>query len=438
MKRYLFIDNFRGFSNAYIPIVDVNFLVGENSSGKTSVLGLLKLFSNSSFLMGKDFFNDEDVGFGHFNDMVSMHAEDRTYFRVGLIDEHPTKKKGIASASGMLLTFKEKDGLPRLAMLSRTMGRRCVHLHVGIKHTSYKSLDITTGLASADQMASRVMPSWVTEHSKEGAGYASFVLSKDMETTVQMPLLIALSWAATPLKDDKSRSFSMPGPPWFSPEVVWVAPVRTKPRRTYDQLQSAFSSEGSHTPYLIKRILDGNDKKKFQEFITQLGSASGLFQAIRIKPFGTDVTAPFEVDIVLDEKALNLFTVGYGVSQSLPILVELLIRPRESVFAIQQPEVHLHPRAQAALGDVFFEMAVEDKKCFLIETHSDFTIDRFRMNYARRKGKAPNSQILFFERRRKCNTATAMNIGPTGELPPDQPESYRKFFIKEQLDLLGF
>ncbi len=37
---YLFVDNFRGFTNTFIPIEDVNFLVGENSTGKTYIFSL--------------------------------------------------------------------------------------------------------------------------------------------------------------------------------------------------------------------------------------------------------------------------------------------------------------------------------------------------------------------------------------------------------------
>jgi predicted ATPase len=431
MKRYLFIDNFRGFANAYIPIVDVNFLVGENSSGKTSVLGLLKLFSSPRFLMGKDFFNDEDVSFGHFSDMVSAHAENRTYFRIGMVDEQANNK---AAASGMLLTYREHGGLAQLSRLSHRMGSRCVHLRTGEKQTFYRSDDLPQ-VTAVQGMASGVMPHWISEHSGDGPGYKSFPFREGLD---DIPIIVALSWAERPPKDEKRPSFAFSARPWFSPEVAWVAPIRTKPRRTYDELQSTFSAEGSHTPYLIKRILDSkSEAKKFQEFITRAGAASGLFQSIKIKPFGSDVTAPFEVDVVLDDKALNLSTVGYGVSQSLPIFVELLVRPSGSVFAIQQPEVHLHPRAQAALGDVFFEMAVNDKKSFLIETHSDFTIDRFRMNYLNKGTSKPNSQILFFERRDKMNTVTALTIGSNGELPSEQPDSYRRFFIKEEMRLLG-
>jgi AAA domain, putative AbiEii toxin, Type IV TA system len=124
--------------------------------------------------------------------------------------------------------------------------------------------------------------------------------------------------------------------------------------------------------------------------------------------------------VSLDDKALKLTCVGYGVSQALPV-VELLERPPGAWFAIQQPEVHLHPRAEAAVGDMFFRMAATENKRLLVETHSDFTIDRFRMNYRKAKGRKPESQILFFERRDKHNTVTSVPIDGSGELPEDQP-----------------
>ena len=171
--------------------------------------------------------------------------------------------------------------------------------------------------------------------------------------------------------------------------------------------------------------------------MAQAGSSSGLFQSVKINRFGKGSTAPFEVDAMIDGKPLSLSTVGYGVSQALPILVELSARPTGAWFAIQQPEVHLHPRAQASLGDAFFEMAVADDKRFLIETHSDFAIDRFRLNYRKSSNKKPNSQVLFFERRDKHNTVTSLPINSQGELPSDQPDSYRCFFIKEEINILG-
>jgi predicted ATP-dependent endonuclease of OLD family len=70
----LYVDNFRGFRDAYIPISDVNFLVGENSSGKTSLLSLLKLMSEGRVLIDSQFLA-EDVDLGTFEDIASAHTD---------------------------------------------------------------------------------------------------------------------------------------------------------------------------------------------------------------------------------------------------------------------------------------------------------------------------------------------------------------------------
>ena len=226
--------------------------------------------------------------------------------------------------------------------------------------------------------------------------------------------------------------------PMLGRNLIWIAPIRTTPKRTYDEVQLNFTPDGCHTPYVIKKTLDSRTQsEKFIKRIEKIGKSSGLFQSIATKNYGKGPTAPFELDILIDNKALNISLVGYGVSQSLPVIVELLNRPRGSWYAVQQPEVHLHPRAQASLGDLFFELAAVENKKFLVETHSDYTIDRFRINYMNNKRKKPNAQILFFERKNKKNAVTSIEIDEHGEISAKQPKKYRDFFVKEEMKLLG-
>jgi hypothetical protein len=430
MTKYLFLDNFRGFTNTYIPIVDVNFLVGENSSGKTSVLSLLNLLSTQAFIWGQKFSN-RDINFGHFQDMVSAHSSDRSYFSFGMIEDHPAGPSGGGSA--MLYTFGEHDGLARLSSFAANVGRQQMFLRFDGEKAFFKSEALPD--MSVDSLRN-VMPKWAAERcSERSSGYREVINapgSRIEQYPLYVPFMMAIDQSSKQGEHRLTHPLSFP-----RQELVWIAPIRTKPDRTYNDIsQSEFSPEGSHTPYLIRRALQSSDKKKFEAFIHRAGEASGLFESIKIKPYGDDITAPFEVDAVLDGTPLNLINVGYGVSQSLPVFVEMLTRPKSSWFAIQQPEVHLHPRAQAALGDAIFEMAVADDKRFLVETHSDFAIDRFRMNYRRRTRK-PTSQVLFFERRNKQNTVTPLLISSSGEFPSKQPDGYRRFFVKEEMRLLG-
>ena len=70
-------------------------------------------------------------------------------------------------------------------------------------------------------------------------------------------------------------------------------------------------------------------------------------------------------------------TVGVGVSQGLPILVAGLLAPPGAVLLFEQPELHLHPRAQARLGDFFIGLTKTNKQC-IVETHSESLVSRFR------------------------------------------------------------
>ncbi len=70
---------------------------------------------------------------------------------------------------------------------------------------------------------------------------------------------------------------------------------------------------------------------------------------------------------------VNIADVGFGVSQTLPVLVALLAATRNQIVFIEQPELHLHPRAQVAMADIIIQSA-ENGVRPVIETHSSLLI----------------------------------------------------------------
>ena len=118
--------------------------------------------------------------------------------------------------------------------------------------------------------------------------------------------------------------------------------------------------EGEYIPDYFASM-SRNEPEQWERLKSDLedfGRDSGLFDEIAVLSFGKTAGSPFQVQIRKFGKRLkgpkrNLIDVGYGVSQALPILTELLREDSPKMFLLQQPEVHLHPRAQAALGSLF-------------------------------------------------------------------------------------
>jgi predicted ATPase len=159
---------------------------------------------------------------------------------------------------------------------------------------------------------------------------------------------------------------------------------------------------------------------------------------IEVRRKGNKLTDPFQVLLRVSGPPMNLVDVGYGVSQVLPILVDSLMAVPGQMILMQQPEVHLHPKAQAELGSFIGLLAKQDKKRFVIETHSDYLIDRVRMDIRDGKGglSPKDVQILYFERHGPEVEIHPLEIDSGGNIL-GAPKGYRKFFLVEEKRFLG-
>lgn len=88
-----------------------------------------------------------------------------------------------------------------------------------------------------------------------------------------------------------------------------------------------------------------------------------------------------KVELSNSDTSHDLTHVGVGVSQVLPILVMCLLANEDSTLVFEQPELHLHPKVQTLLGDFFLSMALCGRQC-IVETHSEYFIDRLRFRIA--------------------------------------------------------
>ncbi len=125
---------------------------------------------------------------------------------------------------------------------------------------------------------------------------------------------------------------------------------------------------------------------------------------------------------------VNIADIGFGASQTLPIIIESFYAPSDSVILIEQPEIHLHPKAQSILGDLFIKAVKEKNRTFIVETHSEHILSRVRRRIAERKIGTDNIAIYYFEPTPEGTKIQRVTINDQG-----QYESFPEGFFEEDV-----
>ena len=166
-----------------------------------------------------------------------------------------------------------------------------------------------------------------------------------------------------------------------------IGPFRTPPERRYAFGGFGASRGGPNGEQAINLLI--TETMLRSSGATSLHSALAfwikhlkLARSLRVRDIAKRLNL-FEVDVKgtgVGAKA-NLADVGFGVSQILPVLVEGLLMRRGGIYLVQQPEIHLHPDAQAGLADFLIYLACNGV-ITVVETHSEYLLLRLRRRLA--------------------------------------------------------
>lgn len=107
---------------------------------------------------------------------------------------------------------------------------------------------------------------------------------------------------------------------------------------------------------------------------------------------------------------------GFGYTYSLPIVLDGLMAPKGSLLIVENPEAHLHPRAQSNMGYFLGRMAGAGVK-IIVETHSEHIVNGIRRAALSRLGLSTDDITLyFFHDGADKNKPTEITIDPQGNL----------------------
>ena len=427
----IWVENFRCFREKQdVPLKPLTLLVGENSTGKTSFLAMINaLIDQKTRENGIPNFK-EPYDLGSFDEIAHYRGGrgGRADYFIGGCELPPAGKKDVPYR--FEVTFKKSAGAP---FIFKTRSERKDFW----MEAEYDPLTESSAFSFPESgLLSNSRGSWEWKiQPSDGKIDIDLVPSEGSpeagkDETAGFHELLGLTPPGIMIFFAEQAPF---------PRVVASAPVRSNPKRTYDLMPLIRDHEGSYIPSLFAHLSaqETDPWKRLKEKLEAFGKESGLFDEIDVKrPFRKNESGPFQI---LVRKAggkikgpwRNLQDVGYGVSQILPTATELFFQPEPVLYLLQQPEAHLHPSAQAALGSQLCRTASEGKQ-LIVETHSDYLMDRVRMDVRDQKTDLTPDDvvILFFERNGLDARIWPIRFDELGNVK-DAPNSYRRFFMSE-------
>ena len=333
-----------------IDIRPLTILAGANSSGKSSIMQpllMLKQTLEATYDPGPLLIDGPNVQFTEATQFLSAlpngKRTDRFQIRIEIC--------GAEFSNSVRTTFKKgTSGIELVKMISKskTVARppraiQHVTLHPEMSPEEIKSL-IDQGLISADINA--VSRSRCFLRLEYPGGYVYPVGAASLHSYI-------------------FNSIHLPG-------------LRGNPERTYKPASTGRQYPGRFENYVASIINEWQETEDERlEMLADDLYKLGLTGQVGTKKIG-DTQIELQVGLLphreTDETDMvSIADVGFGVSQVLPVLVALIVAEPGQLVYLEQPELHLHPRAQVALAQVLADAAKRGVRV-VVETHSSLLL----------------------------------------------------------------
>ncbi len=441
--RKLIIEDVRCFAGRQeFRIRPLTFLVGENSTGKSTALACYQILADFTAHFGRRSgldFNVEPYRMGAFADIVRRARPSKENFQIGFGLQGETERE----TAEYLVTLVEKERGSEPVVREQNLVFPDGELVFREKKigASDKRVDSGHDLQIADIVRENGKKKFIVDSPYQGPLFFSFIY----------PLLYLLGDKGQENLSPEEKELlrfteknTTPSSPVYrklsaDPSAIFsFAPIRSRPQRTYNPLKEEASPEGGEVPMLLMNMARAEKEiwEKLRERLIRFGEASGLFSDIGVRRLGKSAGDPFQLQVRVKGPRANLMDTGYGVSQLLPVLVRIFNTDIRATFLIQQPEVHLHPTGQAELASLMIDLAKERKHRFVVETHSDYMVDRARIEIMNGRIAPGDVSLIYLEAVGRSVKVHNIAFDERANLL-GAPPGYKRFFLKESDRLLG-
>ncbi len=401
-----------------IDVKPITILVGANSSGKSSMIQPLLLQRQtllSEYDPGVLKLDGPDVKFSRSTDLLS---------RI-VIDRVPD-----TFCCGMRLESSSTDiGGPSIAIDYR-LGRRSRGFEVSLQvaKVNLEEIRLTPNSDPSSLMRQWLGPDIFAEQSKEPGWTTEVKTDRCFLSLTQVPVAntaVGLGEAGRKQRVEAVHRTLL----WWEKlpihlfvaalsRVIYIRGIRGNPELAYNVAGTGRSFPGSFEHYVASFVTDWSERD--QENLHALRHSlqqmhiNWTIHAKRI----TDTQVELQVGRIHSpirsnggDDLINIAYAGFGVSQALPIAIALVAAEPGQLVFIEQPEIHLHPRAQYGLAQVMRDAAKRGAR-IVIETHSPLILQGIQTLVA--KGEIEPEDVIFhwFSQNRKTGATKIDSVEP--------------------------
>lgn len=411
-----------------VPLAPLTVLIGQNNVGKSSVLQALLLLKQTLDDRGSNaaLVTQGQIDVGGFLDIVhrpakGLHPQD-AQFEIGACRKETSGRLQYGKSAG--LTFYSTN------RLNATFGFHAKSNEIVVNRVEMLANDNAQVVIANDNWSSPHIKKNLSDRVKIRLKHflptADPVLAGDMRNMEAVfHFLMVLEWDAQSWYSTFDKLHNIP------PTRVRIPFLSAASRRA----STDFGPGGEN----LIMALANNDKIEKSKTLCELvgdwlSKRFKIISNLRIKRFGPqDSVYSLLADDLSGRTEINVAGMGEGISQMLPILARVLSVPKEACLLVEQPELHLHPAAQAEMADLFIDR-VQDNRQVVIETHSEHILLRIRRRIAEGAISVKDVAILFVEKTDGASTVTRLDLNDNGHFG-DWPKGFFDDGYKEAMAL---
>ncbi len=416
MLRRIGLTNFKCWRELDMELAPITLLFGTNSSGKTAILQSLLMLKQTFYSIDQSQYINfgggpqDYVDLGSYRDLVHSHDSGRD------IGARLTWEK-----TGEILSRKARAIYPGDPADRFDFGKT---IGYEVEWRMRKAIFVNR-LAYSTTRDSRLEDSYSFRRKDDGS-YALWMDGSrpDSELGGYPPPLSSFS-----LTDENGMSFTNYGGEFYHlmSSLQYMGPLRGYSKRHYLQTGSESRTAANHdVSFTISNLIGRTaEKDKLAHKVGRELESLGLADGFEVRPIDANERV-YEVVVSNDGVESALLDVGFGVSQVLPIIVMLLSAPKGSIVLLEQPELHLHPGAQAAMADLMLQAAETRGFQLIVESHSEHILRRLQRRMAEAStdfARPENIKLYFCQPGEDGSTAEEVIIDRFGQIS-NWPENF--------------